>query len=160
MEEHDEAPAWLLLPFDTNKEILPLAAEIYDVPTKREDVVKPTFVAELPKITHEPIFTLPGRLSERDPSEQSITERWGSNPLLPSASEQMRRQILIDKAKAGTLTTVEIQRMTMEEYQLVRGYLLPQVREAIKGKTAGEVLGTFKKLGYPTKTKFTDITES
>ena len=154
MAEHEEAPGWLLLPFDTNKEILPLAAEIYDTPAQRQaGVDKPTFVAELPKIDHsailkEPIFGLPGRLSERDPREQSIPQ----SPQQIAAD--IRKDHLIAAAKAGTLSTADIQRMTMEEYTIVRGYLLAQVDRAVQGKSWSQVTKGWK------GTKFTDITES
>ena len=149
----DESPKWLLLPIDTStKEVAELAEEIYDIPVQRTTwTEEPRFSDTLPAAPKPSA----SRLSERDPNEQSLPGRSIlDTPIFNPPGQPPDRSKLLARAKAGLLTTAEIQAMSMEDYAAVRSYLLKQVDQATQGKTWGEVRKGWK------GTKFTDITES
>jgi len=115
----DQAPKYLLLPMNTSDEIMDLAAEIYGIDARRVVVEVPRFGDEIPVPPAKSIIH--GKLFDPQPQREfSIVS-------------------LQERAKAGTLTTADIQRMSMEEYASVRHLLLRKVDEAVKGKSFGEI---------------------
>jgi hypothetical protein len=141
MDDHKEAPKWLILPIDADDEILDLAEEIYDVPVQRGPVKGPNFIDHDPKPRTPPIPTRIERLTDVPILDPKV------------ATQIVARDKLIAAAKAGTLTTDDVQRMSMEDYAAVRSYLLAAAQAETRGKTFGQIFpSSFKKI--------TDITES
>lgn len=115
-ENPDRLPTWLILPEGTPDAIVSMAQEIYDVPTILDEVEIPWFT------TIKPADPPPAEPERLDPMD------------VPVSGKSFNRQRLIEAAQQGTLTAEDIQKMSMEEYALVRGFLLNSVRnQGLKG---------------------------
>ncbi len=115
-ENPETLPKWLVLPSNTPDAIVDMAQEIYDVPTVLDDIEVPWFTTIAPA---PPAPPKPDRLDPMD---------------VPVSGGNFHRQRLLEAARQGTLTAEDIQKMSMEEYALVRGLLLNQVRnQGLKG---------------------------
>lgn len=115
-ENPETLPKWLVLPSNTPDAIVDMAQEIYDVPTVLDDIEVPWFTTIAPA---PPAAPKPDRLDPMD---------------VPVSGGNFHRQRLMEAARQGTLTAEDIRKMSMEEYALVRGLLLNQVRnQGLKG---------------------------
>lgn len=112
MADHaDTPPRWLVLPWDTSRDVAETAAEIYECPYIYGDGVEtPYFTTIEPSVQ---------RIDPADPDRL--------DPLDQPSAMRFNAARLREKAIQGVLTTEDIKNMSMEEYAAVRDILLGQV---------------------------------